>query len=51
MYLIGINVKQYYSPAKLESDQKDLIISQLKAENYELHTSEKDYQDLVQHVK
>lgn len=25
-----------YSPAKFDSDQKDVLISQLKAENFEL---------------
>lgn len=26
----------FYSPAKFESDQRDLYLSQLKAENFEL---------------
>lgn len=38
--------KKYYDPAQVESDQKDLIISQLKAELFELRQNEKDYDEL-----
>jgi len=32
----NFNNQPFYSPAKFENDQKDLMISQLKAENFEL---------------
>jgi len=38
--------KKYFDPAQVESDQKDLIISQLKAELFELRRSEKNYEEL-----
>ena len=37
---------QYFDPAQVDSDQKDLIISQLKADVFELKQNEKDYQDI-----
>jgi len=37
---------KYFSPAQVESDQKDLIISQMKAEIFELRQNDRDYQDL-----
>jgi chromosome segregation ATPase len=37
---------KYFSSAQVESDQKDLIISQMKAEIFELRQNERDYQDL-----
>jgi len=33
----------YYTHKKIESDQKDIIIAQLKAENFELKQKDKDY--------
>ncbi|CAD8190508.1 unnamed protein product [Paramecium octaurelia] len=41
----------FYSPAKFENDQKDLMISQLKAENFELKQNDRDYQELATHLK
>ncbi|CAD8105253.1 unnamed protein product [Paramecium sonneborni] len=41
----------FYSPAKFENDQKDLMISQLKAENFELRQNARDYQELATHLK
>mmetsp|Transcript_39528 Transcript_39528/g.45983 ORF Transcript_39528/g.45983 Transcript_39528/m.45983 type:complete len:389 (+) Transcript_39528:51-1217(+) len=38
--------KKYFDPAQVESDQKDLIISQLKAELFELRQNERDYSEL-----
>jgi chromosome segregation ATPase len=38
--------KKYFDPAQVESDQKDLIISQLKAELFELRRNEKNYEEL-----
>lgn len=40
------SVIQYFDPAQVESDQKDLIISQLKAELFELRQNERDYNEL-----
>ena len=40
------NVFKYFDPKQVESDQKDLIISQLKAELFELRRNEKNYEDL-----
>ena len=37
--------------SQLESDQKDLIISQLKAELFELRQNEKDYNLVIQQIK
>ncbi|KAM3147191.1 hypothetical protein pb186bvf_000907 [Paramecium bursaria] len=47
----NFNNQPFYSPAKFENDQKDLLISQLKAENFELRQNERDYQELAQHLK
>jgi len=38
--------KKYFDPAQIESDQKDLIVSQLKAELFELRQNERDYNEL-----
>jgi len=38
--------KKYFDPAQIESDQKDLVISQLKAELFELRQNERDYNEL-----
>lgn len=36
----------HYDPIKAESNQKDLIIAQLKAEAFELRQKERDYKQL-----
>lgn len=42
--LSHIQVSQkFYSPAKAESDQKDIIIAQLKADLFELRKAEEDF--------
>lgn len=38
--------KKYFDPAQIESDQKDLVVSQLKAELFELRQNERDYNEL-----
>ncbi|KRX09613.1 hypothetical protein PPERSA_09283 [Pseudocohnilembus persalinus] len=40
-----------YSPAKFDSDQKDVLISQLKAEIFELRQNERDFSELSSHLK
>ena len=35
-----------YDPLKIENDQKDLLIAQLKAEAFELRQKERDYRQL-----
>jgi len=42
---------RYFSPSQVESDQKDLIISQLKAEIFELRQNERDYHDLSSNLR
>lgn len=37
------NLLQYYDSVHLASDQKDLLISQLKAEIFEIQQRDKDY--------
>lgn len=39
------------SPTKFEKDQKDQLIAQLKAENQQLRQSDREYQELAQHLK
>lgn len=46
-----MNYNRYYSPSKFESDQKDVLISQLKAEIYELKQNEHDFSELSTHLK
>ena len=48
--------KQYYDPDRVASEQKDIVVSQLKKENFELkqligdHTARLKYNDLeLQH--
>ena len=36
----------YVDPVRLESDQKDLLISELKAENFELRNKERHYNEM-----
>jgi len=45
------NYSRYFSPSQVESDQKDLIISQLKAEIFELRQNERDYVDLASQLR
>lgn len=40
---IFIFLLQYYDSVHLASDQKDLLISQLKAEIFEIQQRDKDY--------
>jgi chromosome segregation ATPase len=42
---------RYFSPAQVESDQKDLIISQIKAEIFELRQGERDYVELAAQLR
>lgn len=42
---------RYFSPAQVESDQKDLIISQLKADIFELKKTEEEMYNLSQELK
>lgn len=42
---------RYFSPSQVESDQKDLIVSQLKAEIFELRQNERDYVDLASQLR
>jgi len=37
------NMSRYYDSVHLASDQKDLLISQLKAEIFEIEQRDKDY--------
>lgn len=36
-------MNQYFSPEQVESDHKDIIISQLKAELFEMKRAQKEY--------
>lgn len=38
-----MSYKKYFDQASVNSEQKDVIISQLKAELFDLKNSEKDY--------
>lgn len=42
---------RYFSPSQVESDQKDLLISQIKAEIFELKQNERDYLDLASQLR
>jgi len=42
---------RYFSPSQVESDQKDLLISQIKAEIFELKQNERDYLDLAAQLR
>jgi hypothetical protein len=44
-------MSQYVSPLRLESDQKDLMISELKAENFELRNKERHYNVMYDNIK
>ena len=41
-----MSLLKYFDPKQIESDQKDLVISKLKAELFELRRNEKNYEDL-----
>ena len=41
-----MSYNRYFDPAQVESDQKDLIISQLKADQFELRQCELNLQEL-----
>lgn len=43
----AVTTKQYYQPAQVESDHKDILISQLKADLFELSQREKDYDNAL----
>ena len=43
-------MSQFYSPLVLESDQKDLLISELKAENFELKNKERQYNQMYDSI-
>jgi chromosome segregation ATPase len=45
-----MSYNRYFSPAQVESDQKDVIISQLKAELFELKQNHKNYQEINTHL-
>jgi chromosome segregation ATPase len=40
----------YVDPVRLESDQKDLLISELKAENFELRNKERHYNEMYDNI-
>lgn len=40
----------YVDPIRLESDQKDLLISELKAENFELRNKERHYNEMYDSI-
>ncbi len=42
---------QYFSPAQVESDQKDIIIAQLKADIFEMRKNEEDYLSLQDELR
>ena len=46
-----MSYSRYFSPAQVESDQKDLIISQLKADIFELKKNEQESFELTQQIK
>ena len=46
-----MSYSRYFSPAQVESDQKDLIISQLKADIFELKKNEQECFELSQQIK
>lgn len=43
---LGASPSQLYESVRYDSDQKDLLVSQLKAEIYELRKGSKDYDGL-----
>lgn len=45
-----MSYSRYFSPAQVESDQKDVIISQLKAELFELKQNHRNYQEVSTHL-
>ena len=42
---------RYFNPDQVESDQKDIVISQLKAELFELRKSQKGYDSVFERVR
>lgn len=42
---------RYFNPDQVESDQKDVIISQLKAELFELRKSQRNYDSIFTNVR
>ena len=42
---------RYFNPDQVESDQKDVVISQLKAELFELRKSQKNYDSIFTKVR
>jgi len=42
--------KRYFDQSQVESDHKDIVVSQLKAEAFELRENERDYNDLNSRV-
>lgn len=47
----SLSFLKYFSPSQIESDQKDLIIAQLKAEVYELSKNEQNCSSLIQQIQ
>lgn len=43
-------MSHYVDPARLEADQKDLLISELKAENFELRNKERHYNQMYDDI-
>lgn len=43
-------MSHYVSPSRLDSDQKDLLISELKAENFELRNKERHYNQMYDNI-
>eukprot|EP00331_Platyophrya_macrostoma_P019853 CAMPEP_0176468070 /NCGR_PEP_ID=MMETSP0127-20121128/38822_1 /TAXON_ID=938130 /ORGANISM="Platyophrya macrostoma, Strain WH" /LENGTH=401 /DNA_ID=CAMNT_0017861465 /DNA_START=27 /DNA_END=1232 /DNA_ORIENTATION=+ len=46
-----MSYSKYFSGSQVESDQKDLIVSQLKAEIFDLRQNERDYHDLSSQLR
>jgi hypothetical protein len=42
---------KYFNPDQVESDQKDVVISQLKAELFELRKSQRNYDNVFSKVR
>ena len=42
---------RYFNPDQVESDQKDIVISQLKAELFELRKSQMGYDQVFERVR
>ena len=48
---VSIPLTQYYTPLRVEADQKEIIINQLKGDVYNLRKNEEDYMFLQDQFK